>query len=431
MSGRTGSILFLLWAAAFLTVNRAAYRGYFQDDDFNTLSWTRSSPVSEYVEAALTPLFLTNNFRPVGHFYFRVAERFFGLDFRGYVAVIHLLHLLNIWLVWLLARRLGARPWPAAAACVFLGFHMALFDALWKPMYIFDVLCATFCLLSLFLYARGHWVLSFAAFWLAYKAKEVAVMLPAVLACYEIWFGQRRWKPLIPFFAVSLSFGTQGLLLNPNKDNDYTFRFTLAALATTVRFYAGLVFLVPYLGLLLPLAAWRAPNRRTFFGLAAMGLYFFPLLFLPGRLLPAYCYVPFTGLAIAIAGMCEAIRPAWAALFLLLWLPRDLEVLRLDRRETMARDSQARAWVTGVETFAKYGQPVEAFVFSGAPEGFARWGIEGALSYVFKRGDLRVYSSDESAVPQLLASSRVALLEWDGASLSIIDHGPGQAAAPK
>ena len=83
MSGRTGSILFLLWAAAFLTVNRAAYRGYFQDDDFNTLSWTRSSPVSEYVEAALTPLFLTNNFRPVGHFYFRVAERFFGLDFRG------------------------------------------------------------------------------------------------------------------------------------------------------------------------------------------------------------------------------------------------------------------------------------------------------------------------------------------------------------
>jgi len=32
MSGRTGSILFLLLAAAFLAANRGAYRGYFQDD---------------------------------------------------------------------------------------------------------------------------------------------------------------------------------------------------------------------------------------------------------------------------------------------------------------------------------------------------------------------------------------------------------------
>ena len=112
MSGRTGSILFLLLAAAFLAADRGAYSGYFQDDEFNTLSWTRSTPVSEYVEAALTPRFLTNNFRPVGHFYFRAAERLFGLDFRGYVAVVQVLHLLNVWLLWLLARRLGAGPGP-------------------------------------------------------------------------------------------------------------------------------------------------------------------------------------------------------------------------------------------------------------------------------------------------------------------------------
>jgi hypothetical protein len=431
MSRRTGSILFLLLAAAFFAANRGAYRGYFQDDEFDTLSWTRRSPVEEYFTAALTPRFLTNNFRPVGHFYFREAERLFGMDFPGYVAAIQALHLLNVWLVWLLARRLGARPWPAAAACLFFGFHMALFDAVWKPMYVFDVLCATFCLLSILLYAQRQWVLSFVAFWLAYKSKELAVMLPLVLACYEIWFGQRRWKPLIPFFAVSLSFGIQGLLLNPNKDNDYTFRFTLPALATTVRFYAGRVFLVPYLGLLLPLAAWRAPNRRTFFGLAALGLFLLPLLFLPGRLLSAYCYLPFTGLAIAFAGVCETIRPVWAALFLLLWLPRDIEVLRLEKRETLARDNQVRAWVTSVETFAKYGQPVEAFIFSGAPEGFHRWGVEGALSYVLDSGDLRIYADGEAAASEVLTSCRVALLEWDGAALSIIEHAPGQDSAGK
>lgn len=121
----------------------------------------------------------------------------------------------------------------------------------------------------------------------------------------------------------------------------------------------------------------------------------------------------------------------WAALFLLLWLPWDLEVLRLDKRETLARDNQVRARVTSVETFAKYGQPVEAFIFSGAPESFHRWGVEGALSYVLDSGRLRIYSDGESAASEVLTSSRVALLERDGAALSIIEHAPGQASAGK
>ena len=45
-------------------------------------------------------------------------------------------------------------------------------------------------------------------------------MLPMILTCYEIWFGQRRWKPLAPFFLASLCFGIQSILLNPNHDNE-------------------------------------------------------------------------------------------------------------------------------------------------------------------------------------------------------------------
>ena len=65
----------------------------------------------------------------------------------------------------------------AALATFFFAFHMALFDALWKPMYVFDLLCATFCLAAMLLWTGGRWVLSFACFWLAYKSKELAVML--------------------------------------------------------------------------------------------------------------------------------------------------------------------------------------------------------------------------------------------------------------
>ena len=40
------------------------------------------------------------------------------------------------------------------------------------------------------LFAQRRWVLSFIAFWCAYKAKELAVMLPAVLFVYEYWLGR-------------------------------------------------------------------------------------------------------------------------------------------------------------------------------------------------------------------------------------------------
>ena len=310
MSKRAGLLLFAAFAALFLTVNRDAYRGYFQDDEIDNLSWTPYLGPLDFLKGAATPQFQANNFRPVGHYYFHAVEEVAGLDFPVYVAVLHAFHLLNVWLLWLVARRLGAAPFAAAAACLFFGLHMALFDDFWKPMYIFDVLCATFCLLSLWCYASGRWVLSFAAFWLAYKSKEMAVMLPAVLLAFEFWFGKRRWKPLVPFFLVSLSFGVQGMLGNPNKDNDYTFRFTAAALAKTSVFYAGRIFLIPYLGFVVPAFAFLARNRRTWFGLAAMGLFLFPVLFLPGRMFSAYCYLPFTGLAIAITGLAESASPA-------------------------------------------------------------------------------------------------------------------------
>jgi hypothetical protein len=426
MSKRAGILLFAAFATLFLMVNRDAYRGYFQDDEIDNLSWTPYLGPLDFLKGAATPQFQANNFRPVGHYYFHAVEEVAGLDFPVYVAVLHAFHLLNVWLLWLVARRLGAAPFAAAAACLFFGLHMALFDDFWKPMYVFDVLCATFCLLSLWCYASGRGVLSFAAFWLAYKSKEMAVMLPAVLLAFEFWFGKRRWKPLVPFFLVSLSFGVQGIFGNPNKDNDYTFRFTAAALAKTSVFYAGRVFLIPHLGFIVPAFAFVGRNRRTWFGLAAMGLFLFPVLFLPGRMFSAYCYLPFTGLAIAITGLAETVPPAALGLFLALWLPVDLHELRLRRRETLANDDAVRTWMNAVGRFAAAKHRVDAFVFSGMPGGFHQWGVEGALKYFYERNDLTVKQSGEPDAAALMHTKRVALLNWDAARkrLDITMHGP-------
>src|SRR5579863_7025013 len=239
MPKRYGFLGFVLLAAVFLIVNRAAYKGYFQGDELDTMGWAQFGSAGSYLTTAMSPRFSEINFRPTAHFFFHEAVLHFGLDFPKYVLIVHMVHLLNVWLIWMVARRLGATPWSAGLGCFFFAFHMALFDAFWKPMYLYDVLCGTFCLLSILFYARRWWIVSFASYWLAYKSKELAVMLPVALACYEIWFGERRWKPLVPFFLASLSFGLQGLLLNPNRDNPYTFRFTLDALRQSTLFYAA------------------------------------------------------------------------------------------------------------------------------------------------------------------------------------------------
>jgi hypothetical protein len=413
MSYRRGVLLFLLFAAVFLVANRSAYRGWFQDDEIDNLSWTPYLSPLDYLKGAATPLYQPNNFRPAGHFYFYAAEAAAGLGFPIYVAVLQALHLLNVWLLWAIVRRLGATPLAAAAACAFFGLHMALFDGFWKPMYVFDVLCATFSLTALLCWIRGHTILSFVAFWLAYKSKELAVVVPVLLALYEIWFGRRRWKPLLPFFAVSLSFGLQSMLLNPNRDNDYTFRFTFAALAKTAPYYASRLFLVPYLGFVIPLFALFARNRRTWFGLAALVLFFLPLLFLPGRVFSAYCYLPLTGLAIALTGVAEATSPVAVAVLVLLMLPLDYRELRRNSRETLARDAAIRAWMGSVERFASANPNVRVFVFSGAPAGFQRWGIEGALKYFYERNDLAIREAGDPDAAALRAAQRAAVLSWD------------------
>jgi hypothetical protein len=415
MPKRTGAILLAAFAAIFLALNAGAYRGYFQDDEIDNLSWTSLLPTTDFIKGALNPLYFPNNFRPLGHFYFHALERFAGLEFPAYVAVLQTIHLLNVWLLWTLMRRLGAPTLAASAACCFFGLHMALFDNFWKPMYVFDVLCATFCLATILLWRERRWILSFVAFWLAYKCKELAVMLPLVLLACEWWYGKRRWTVLLPFFAVSLSFGLQSMLRNPNAGNDYTFRFTAAAVARTLPFYAGRIFLIPWLGFAAAGLAIVARDRRTWFGLVMAMLFFLPLLFLPGRVFSAYCYLPFTGLAIALSGVSA---PAMIAA-LVLWMPMNIHELRVRSHETLARDTAIRAWMDAVERFADSHQKVDAFVYSGAPEGFQRWGIEGALKYFYSRTELVVRWIEDPGARDLMARGHVALIEWNGRQAAV------------
>ena len=348
----------------------------------------------------------------MGHLYFRIMSRAFGLDFRHYLLPLHLIHLLNVWLLWMVLRSLGASPFAAGAGALFFAFHMAVFDVYWKPMYAFDLFCATFCLLSLLFWIKRRWVLSFLAFWLAYKSKELAVMLPAVLACYELWFGKRQWRPLIPFFLVSLSFGLQGIFRNPSQDNDYAFHFTPAALAASAKFYAAELFGIPFAGFaLLALPAVRR-DRRMWLGVAATVLFFVPLVFLPGRLFSAYWYVPLMGVAIALSSLADARFGLLAAVFLAAWLPWNYLDLRDYKHQKLAEDADSREYVAQLRASAGLLQGIPIFLYYGVPRALAPWGAAGALSCLLTDKNLKMYPMGGPAAKELMQSPALATLVW-------------------
>jgi hypothetical protein len=411
MNKSVGLALFVAMALLFFIANRSASGGFFQGDELDSLSWTPQIPAADFVKDLVSPVYNGRNFRPVGHFYFRMMSRAFGLDFRPYLLPLHLVHLLNVWLLWLVLRNVGASPFAACAGALFFAFHMAVFDVYWKPMYAFDLFCATFCLLSLLCWIKRRWVLSFLAYWLAYKSKELAVMLPAVLACYELWFGKRQWRPLIPFFLVSLSFGLQGIFQHPNQDSGYAFRFTPNAVAASAKFYAGELFGVPFAGFaLLALPAVRR-DRRVWLGVATTVLFFVPLVFLPGRLFSAYWYVPLIGVAMALSSLADARFGFLAAVFLAAWLPWNYLDLRDYRRQKLAEDAGNRDYVAQLRASAASILGIPIFLYHGMPPSFPPWGAAGTLRYLLDL-DVKMYPMEDPAAKALLQSPGVATLFW-------------------
>jgi hypothetical protein len=399
-------------AIAFIGLNHSAYDGFFQDDELATLQWAPSLPARDFLIGLLTPKFATYNFRPVGHFYFAWMGRNFGLDFPPYMTPIFTIHLLNALLLYLLMRKLGIGQWCAIAAAAFFTLSATAFDAYWKPMYVFDLLCATFSLASILLYSHRRWVLSFIAFWLAYKAKELAVMLPAVLAVYEYWFGERKFWVLIPFGLAALGFGIQGIMLNPNKDNEYTFRFTFDALRHTAPFYAHRFLMFRLSGFLLfALALIR--DRRIWFGLVAMLLVMVPLMVLPGRLFEAYAYLPLACALIAMAAAASHWNPAWSWIALAIWMPFNLGQLRHERRAKLDLDDQVFSFVDTTQKFAARNPGILTFVYNGVPSGFHDWGAAGAWGIAHHQIDLPAFYAEWPEGGKALAGQTVAFGSWD------------------
>ena len=402
------AIFFLIAAALFLIANRASYRGYFMDDDLNTLSWAKNGQVSVFLQWLWLPKFHPENFRPVGAFYYYILSGLFGLEYPPYVAALHLIHFCNVIVLYLILRRLKLPPVASCGGTLLFMFHVATFDIYWKPMYVYDLLCGTFCLLTVLLYIQGNWILGLITFWLAYKSKEIAVMLPLVLLAYHLLEGTKTWKRLIPYFAISLNFGLQGILLNPNKDNAYTLHFTPGTIWNGLTYYSSALFFLPYA---LLLAAILMKDRRIWLGLLAFFILLFPMLVLPGRQFAAYCYAPLIGLGIASATL--ALRtPRWVLLsFFLAWFALNYVALRQKRSAFLAAADANRAYVAAVADLARKNPDVQVIGYDGRPPQMQEWGIEGAV-HIFLGNAVQLYPASSPGFHEAAAKAPAAIVHW-------------------
>jgi hypothetical protein len=382
---------------------RDAYRGYFDADDFGSLDWARVVPLKDHI-VSLPDLKYPNG-RPVGYLYYAVMARIAGFNFAPWVFVLELLGALNIALLWFLLRRLGFGEIESTLGCLFFTLSYSLFDAWWKPAFIYDVLATTFALLMMLAYFRRWWILSFLAFWLAMRSKEIGVVLPAVLLLYEMVLGDRKWKRVLPFFAPAAIYGWYGVWFSLHQPHT---RYTLSIVKVwqPILFYASNLFAVPYAGLLVPLVAFLVRDRRLYFALGALACELAIYFLLPGRLLPVYLYLAMTAAAIAIAALATY-YPRTVLVALLAWVPWQFWQIRKAAAVAIAEGDERREYVSAVRVVPD----APAYAFADEPASFGPFGGE----YVIKdfRGEVPVFSLQN---PNLPADKPVELLVWSGTS---------------
>ncbi|MBZ5605233.1 MAG: hypothetical protein LAO79_23285 [Acidobacteriia bacterium] len=418
------AIFFLAIVVLFAAANRPAYNSFFASDDLDNIANAREAELSYYAKTLVNPIGQADTvFRPVPAFYYWVMARTAGLHFAPYVAVIQLIHLLNVALVFFLARSLGATRIGACAASALFAFHAAMLTIYLRPMYVFDLVCATCILATLLAFAHGRLIASLVFFWLALKSKELAIFLPlALLAMVSARrsLGSRvkgaataDLLPTLPFFAISALFGISALLHNAGRDNDYSLRFTAAALSTCARFYASKLVLAPALIGFVAIAAVLLFTRNPLvrIGLATFVSLMLVLLVLPGRLYSAYLYCGFIGLALALSACA---RPAWLAVFFALWIPWNYRQFRIDRSTELAEARERAAWFAPVARFIPLHPGVDTYVYQNRPESLAEFGVTGAIKSLRPVStETKIVDADTPARSAAMASPQAALLLWN------------------
>jgi hypothetical protein len=398
----------------FVTFSKLAFQSYFTDDDFSNLALARFVPWISLFKS-LFSLRLELLVRPAGILYYKILGSTAHFHFAAYVAVLQALHIATSLMLWLFLRRLGIRTAAAAVGFLFFALHMSTLPAYWKPMYVFDVLCGFFVIASLLFYQREHFFVSLLCAWLAFKSKEMELMLPLVLLLYE-WRIRKRatlaWRPLVPFFVMSVCFGLQGLMLPKGPETWYTPHLTLGGVWSGLAYYGGKLLYVHLAGVPISVGLLFLRQRLVTFGVISFWTLLVPMLFFAGHQAGVYLYVPLLAFALVVAAVADT-KPWWAVLFLVIWIPASYEQLRQERNPILALGHENRPYVTQALVSIATPPVPQAIIYDGTPSEFHPWGQEGLFSFALDKFGLPIYRMDAPEAMEVIRRPGSILLSWN------------------
>ncbi len=226
------------WITPFLFCIALYWLGariWFEQDDFAWLGLrAHVTDFSSFLKCMFAPL-AQGTVRPWSERgFFMLFSWFFGERALPYRLFVFANQFLNIALVMLVARKLTKSDLAAVVAALLWLANIALVTPMaWTSAYN-EIQCATFLLLSFYLFIRYtetgerkfYWA-QCATFLLGFGALEINVVYPAIAALYAFSFARRYLKSTLPLFAVSAAFAAVDRFVGSKPENfyyDMTFR---------------------------------------------------------------------------------------------------------------------------------------------------------------------------------------------------------------
>lgn len=205
---------FLLWAGPGLWA-------YFAADDPMNLYFGWAASWGQHARDNV--LFFTGALRPLGNLFYKVAFAAFGMNPLPYRVVCFALLLVNLWLSYKVARHVCGSEAGAFLTALVAAYHAPLAGVYYATATIYDILAYFFFYAAFLMAAQRRSIAGTCALFVcALNSKEIAVVLPLVIASYE-WFceKERRWRwaaataALAAIWAAGKLLASNSMLSNP------------------------------------------------------------------------------------------------------------------------------------------------------------------------------------------------------------------------
>jgi hypothetical protein len=367
-------------------------RIWFAQDDFAWLNLRNHvTDLRSFLWAMFAPL-AQGTIRPWSERGFFMAFSYlFGLRALPYRTFVFLNQFLNVVLVTLIARKLTRSELAGFLAPLFWLSNIALISPMsWNSSYN-EIQCASFLLLSFYLFIRYtetaerkfYWM-QWVTFVLGFGALEINLVYPAIAALYSLLFARRYFRSTLPMFVVSVAFAVIDRLAGTQPGNFYyDMDFHPGALITTFWQYWNILLGISTYGnfkgwrpdlthsaailltaAIVVFALWETRKRR-WLPLFFIGWFFIvlgPLLPLHNHVTDYYLTIPGIGMAMLAAyALSMAWQRGWAvtaiaAVLALSYFVPSINMVRAGVMSYFDRADRVRALIQSV-AYAKHIHP--------------------------------------------------------------------------